>query len=289
MDIYDQPRDPQTDHADPDTFSLEIPDQLRYYYRMVHTPTPLPRPRTQARAQSPKIFQTTLAVAVALATLFTAWTPAGLFSGDMTGQLSVLLTAQPEQGIPGIATPRPKLRIGIVSGHWGNDSGAVCPDNTTEADVNLKIATLVQQKLTALGFQTDLLQEFDPRLEGYRAAVLVSIHNDSCEYVNDQASGFKVAAAMSSRDINLANRLAGCMRDRYQRTTGLPWHDSVTNDMRYYHSFEELDPATTSAIIETGFLNLDYNILTQQPDLIATGVVNGILCFVNNENIVPVP
>ena len=176
-----------------------------------------------------------------------------------------------------------------MAGHWGNDSGTVCDNGTTEADVNLKIATLVQQKLAALGFETDLLQEFDPRLSSYHAAVLVSIHNDSCKYINDQATGFKVASAMSSRDANLANRLAGCLRDRYQRTTGLPLHNSVTNDMSLYHAFNEIDPSTTAGIIETGFLKLDYDILTSKTDLVATGVANGILCFVNNENIAPTP
>jgi N-acetylmuramoyl-L-alanine amidase len=201
-------------------------------------------------------------------------------------QLAVLQTSQPEN--PSLAsTPRPKIKIGIVSGHWGNDSGAVCANGTTEQEVNLKIATLVQQKLTALGYDTDLLQEFDPRLTGYRAAVLVSVHNDSCDYINDQATGFKVAAAMSARDNNLANRLASCLRDRYQQTTGLPLHNSVTNDMSLYHAFNEIDVGTSAAIIETGFLNLDYNFLTEKTDTVATGVVNGVLCFVNNENIAP--
>jgi len=36
-----------------------------------------------------------------------------------------------------------------------------------------------------------------------------------------------------------------------------------------------------SGIIETGFLKLDYDILTNKTDLVATGVANGILCFVN--------
>lgn len=152
--------------------------------------------------------------------------------------------------LPG--TPLPQVRIGIVAGHYGNDSGAVCENGVTEAEVNFKIATIVQQKLTALGFQADLLEEFDPRLQNYRAAMLVSIHSDSCVYVNDQATGFKVAAAMSSRDLNLANRLALCLRDRYQRTTNLPLHNSITNDMTLYHAFDEVSPNTTAAIIETG-------------------------------------
>ena len=237
------------------------------------------------KAPSPRVLSSTIVAAILVATLFTSFTPA-IFSTSLRDQMALLLTSQPDSAnIPG--TPRPKIRIGIVSGHWGNDSGAVCANGTTEADVNLKIATLVQQKLSALGYETDLLQEFDPRLTGYQAAVLVSIHNDSCNFINDQATGFKVAAAMSARDDNLANRLAACLRDRYQRTTGLPLHNSVTNDMTFYHAFNEIDAGTSAAIIETGFLNLDYNFLTEKTDVVATGVENGILCFVNNENIVP--
>jgi N-acetylmuramoyl-L-alanine amidase len=237
------------------------------------------------RRHFPAIVQTTLLVAAIVASLFTAFPPKGLFSGNISDQLAVLLTSEPEgMVLPG--TPLPQVRIGIVAGHYGNDSGTVCENGTTEVEVNFKIATIVQQKLTALGFQADLLEEFDPRLQNYRAAALVSIHNDSCEYVNDQATGFKVAAAMSSRDLNLANRLALCLRDRYQRTTNLPLHNSVTNDMTLYHAFDEVSPNTTAAIIETGFLNLDYQILTEQPDLVASGVVNGILCYINNESIV---
>ncbi len=247
-----------------------------------------PRLTRKPKAKRPRVLQNSLAIAVLLATLFTAWTPSSFLSGDLTDQLSSLIPVDAENPAqPGAA--RPVVRIGIVAGHWGNDSGTVCENGTTEADVNLNIATLVQQKLTAQGFETDLLQEFDPRLKGYQAAALVSIHNDSCDFVNDQASGFKVAAAMSARDLNLANRLASCLRDRYQRTTSLPWHNSITNDMSLYHAFEEVSPYTTAAIIETGFLNLDYRILTEQPDLIANGIVNGILCYINNENIVPAP
>jgi N-acetylmuramoyl-L-alanine amidase len=231
------------------------------------------------------VLSKTLVVAALVATFFTAFTPT-LFSTGLRDQMTVLLTPQSDN-VDAPVTPRPKIKIGIVSGHWGNDSGAVCANGTTEADVNLKIATLVQQKLGALGYDTDLLKEFDPRLTAYQAAVLVSIHNDSCDYINDQATGFKVAAAVSARDNNLSNRLAACLRDRYQRTTGLPLHDSVTNDMSFYHAFNEISAGTSAAIIETGFLNLDYQFLTEKTDVVATGVENGILCFINNENIAP--
>ena len=64
---------------------------------------------------------------------------------------------------------------------------------------------------------------------------------------------------------------------------------SITPDMREYHSFSEIDPSTVAAIIETGFLNLDREMLTKRTDIVARGVAEGILCFANNENIEPTP
>ena len=257
------------------------------------TPPSTPRPVRRLKS-SVNAFGTTVLVAVLLATLFTAWTPTGLSAFNFSEQLSILLTPQPGEVNPQ-NTPQPQLRIGIVAGHSGNDSGAVCRDangdvTLTEADVNMKIASMVQKQLVDLGFQVDLLNEFDTRLNGYRAVALVSIHNDSCDYVNDEATGFKVAASMDTRDTNRATRLTACLVDRYERATKMTFHSgSITGDMRQYHAFSEIDPNTITAIIETGFLNLDRDILTNRTDLVANGIVKGILCFVNNENVEPTP
>lgn len=224
-------------------------------------------------------------------TLFTLFTPNNLFSGQMVERLFSAWQANPTsiaQVTDQAQADSAINRIGIVAGHWKNDSGAVCPDGLTEEEVNLKIATLVQQKLTAEGYQVDLLAEFDPRLSQYKAIALVSIHNDSCEYINDQATGFKVAAAMHSAYPDKAARLTACLIDRYHARTGLPFHaNSITNDMTNYHAFDEINSATTAAIIEAGFLNLDRKILTQNTDLVAQGIVDGINCFVRNESISP--
>ena len=233
-----------------------------------------------------RILQTTLSVAIILATLFTGFPPR-LLSGDW--RLHLLLTPEAPAYFA-VPTSDMILRIGIISGHWGNDSGAVCPNGTTEADVNYKIANLVQQKLSALGYNVDLLQEFDTRLTGYEATVLVSIHNDSCNYINEQATGFKIAASDYSRDSNMANRLMACLQDRYGKITGLAFNPgSITADMKDYHAFREISPSTTAAIIETGFLNKDYAILTQHPEIVADGVLAGILCLTQNESVPPTP
>jgi N-acetylmuramoyl-L-alanine amidase len=259
-------------------------------------PSPV-RPRSIAlrrqRHKPLRAVETTVLVAVLLATVFVAWTPTSITAASFSDKLALLLTPQAASNPSGPV--QQTIRIGIVSGHRGNDSGAVCVDSTgkvtlTEADVNYKIATLVQQKLNDRGYQVDLLNEFDTRLNGYRAVAIVSIHNDSCQYINDQATGFKVAAALNTRDTNRANRLLSCLIDRYHVATGLQFHTgSITPDMTSYHAFDEIDPSTVAAIIETGFLNLDHEILTQHTDQVADGVVNGILCYVNNENVEPTP
>lgn len=248
--------------------------------------------RPARRTRPLRAVQATLGIAILMATLFTALPSRGLVSGGFYDRLSIILTPRPgEAGVPLVS--QPQLRIGIVAGHSGNDAGAVCYDGNgnvtlTEADLNLEIAALVQQQLTQQGYQVDLLREFDSRLNGYRALAIVSIHNDSCEYINDEATGFKVAAALNTNDVNRANRLTACMVDRYQRLTDMTFHaGSITGDMREYHAFREIDPSTVAAIIETGFLNLDREILTRRTDLVAAGVVEGILCFANNENIEP--
>jgi N-acetylmuramoyl-L-alanine amidase len=238
-----------------------------------------------------KQLQIVIVVAIVIATLFTAWTEPGLLPGGLSEKISLALSRQTATPLPEYptTTPRPNPRIGIVAGHSGNDSGAVCSDalgGYREVDINLNVASLVREKLMNDGYDVDLLAEFDPRLTGYQALALISIHADSCEYVNDQATGFKVTTAMSTKYPEAAQRLAACLRNRYAEATGLKFHSgSVTADMTNYHAFSEINPDTPAAIIETGFMNLDREILTQHPDIVANGITSGILCFVRNEDI----
>ena len=239
-----------------------------------------------------KSMQSVIGVALLVATLFTMWTPANLFSNNMMERMFQAMEPRVQVADLPTPTPSPKPRIGLVAGHWGGeeglDSGAVCPDGLTEVEVNLKIATMVQEILTREGYEVDVLKEFDRRLSEYQAMALVSIHNDSCDYVNDQATGYKVAAAPSTIFPEKATRLTNCLSERYKTITGMQFHyNTVTRDMTEYHAFYEIHSNTTAAIIETGFLNLDRDILTNKTEMVAEGVASGILCFVRNENVSP--
>ena len=59
--------------------------------------------------------------------------------------------------------------------------------------------------------------------------------------------------------------------------------NSITEDMTRYHTFYEIDGRTPGAIIETGFMLEDRHLLTERPDLVARGIVDGIVCFIEGE------
>ncbi len=234
-----------------------------------------------------------LGVSVVMATVFTAWTPASLSPGQLAENLIAMVQGGQQPG----ATPAPNLgsgqgvRVGVVAGHSGinpitgiTDPGSQCPDGLNEVDVNMSIARQVVDRLEAAGFSVELLEEFDQRLVQYRAAALVSIHADTCAWINEYATGYKVSGALDTAIPDRTQRLVDCIADRYGRATGLAFQSgSITRDMTDYHTFTEVHSQTPAVIIETGYLNLDREFLTQNADKAAIGIVDGLLCYLYNE------
>jgi N-acetylmuramoyl-L-alanine amidase len=168
------------------------------------------------------------------------------------------------------------IRIGIIAGHKGSDSGSVCADGLTETEVNLNIAERVAGALLAQGIHADILDEFDPQLSSYGGTAVISIHADSCTYVNDSATGYKVAASSFTDSTQLQN----CIQSAYQQATQLPYHaNTITPHMTDYHAFGTLPEGVPAIIIETGFLSLDRDKLTIEADKPASGLLNGIQCY----------
>lgn len=168
------------------------------------------------------------------------------------------------------------IRIGIIAGHKGFDSGTECTDGLTEVQITEVLAPKVAARLEAAGVVSEILDEFDPRLAGYTATGLLSIHVDSCDYINELATGFKISGSpfTDSSDLSI------CVQHAYAEATKLAYHpNSVTPDMFDYHAFREIGLGTPAIIIEVGFLNLDRDILTSGADTVADGLAEGLLCF----------
>ncbi len=183
--------------------------------------------------------------------------------------------------------PAGGAHVALILGHAGSDTGAICTDpegrpTLTEAAITREVGELVAQKLRRAGAQVTLLEEYDPRLEGLQADLLLSLHADSCI----DASGYKAARSQESRIPQVEDRILACIDREYSAATGLPAHpNTVTHNMTLYHAFRRVDPETPAAILEMGFLGGDQALLTEHPETVARGVVESILCFLNPEEI----
>ena len=78
------------------------------------------------------------------------------------------------------AQSEPPLKIALVVGHRGSDSGAVCDDGLTELSITTTIAEKAVLLLAEQEVEVLLFDEFDVRLTNFEGTMLVSIHADSC-------------------------------------------------------------------------------------------------------------
>ncbi len=251
----------------------------------------------------------TFAAAVIVATIFMWWTsPDFLSAQTRRGLAPALATAERSMVTPtSLPTPIWFNKIGIIAGHNGiatygptkgnKDPGTVCPDGFYEASVTLNVAKQVVAALKGRGFDVDLLDEYDLRLDGYQAAAFISLHADSCDVFNDgfQHTGFKSTYPTERYTIRDRDELLNnCIRQNYEGATGLPFTPgSITEDMTNYHAFHRIAPRTPAAILELGFLSYDRDLLQNHTDRLAQGIVNGLLCFLQPADLVtsqaPVP
>ena len=205
-----------------------------------------------------------------------------------------------QQGL--VRIPKPKIdlkgarKVGIQIGHLNTtdvpkEYGTRIQFQTgtswagyTEVEVTSEIADRIKTLLNAQGIEVDILPTTVP--EGYLADVFVALHCDGDGV--GELSGFKMA--VGSRRGPYEAQLVSSIKDSYARATGMSYDaDHVSRAMtgyfafnwsRYQHATSAFTPAT---IIELGFLSNDddRDILVNHADRVATGVVNGLLAFLD--------
>lgn len=183
-----------------------------------------------------------------------------------------------------VATPNWHYRIGIISGHRGEDSGAVCEDEygypeLKEVDINFSVAQHVVAKLKAENFSVDLLDENDPRLDNYQGVALVSIHANTCYDFGEFVSGYIVAKAEARPDFGNDTLLRECVALNFGALVPLERSFVLTVDMTSYHVFRTIHPLTPAVILEMGYMLADREVLEKEPELLAQAISNGIYCY----------
>lgn len=197
--------------------------------------------------------------------------------------------------------PHPKLpdgprRVGIQAGHLDTEIapaelGSRIPLQTgtswlgfTEVATNLDIARRTAALLRKQGIVVDILPTTIP--EGYLADVFVALHADGDG--TGENSGFKMAHGQ--RRGLFEGALKKAIEETYAVETGLPSDDiHTTRAMSAYYAFSwtryrhATSPFTPSVILEMGYLSNDDDraLMVDQPDVVAVGIANGILNFLN--------
>lgn len=190
-------------------------------------------------------------------------------------------------------------KVGLQVGHWKNDE---LPDeldrlrgNTGssgggkwEWEVNLVIAQETAEILREQGIVVDILPATVP--PDYWADVFVAIHADGS--LDRLKSGFK--AASPRRDYSgKAPKLLSLVEEDYQNATEFEKDPNVTRNMSGYYAFawwryeHAVHPKTASIILETGFLTSasDRKIILSKPEVSAKGLAEGIISFLESENL----
>ncbi|HVG98741.1 MAG TPA: N-acetylmuramoyl-L-alanine amidase [Chloroflexota bacterium] len=216
--------------------------------------------------------------------------PDGAARGLDGGLLSALAPVR----VPRPAVPPGPRRIGLQAGHWRTSevpeelrrlqgSVGTAGGGVPEWQLNLDVANRVAAILRGHGYEVDVLPTTIPT--GYLADVFVALHADGSPDGN--ARGFK--AAHGNRRGPYEGRLVQVMMDEYGRATGLPVDPMVTRNMLGYYAFSwsrfqsTVAPHTPAAILEMGFLTnaTDRGLLLGRQDVVAGGVANGILRFLD--------
>ncbi len=188
--------------------------------------------------------------------------------------------------------PDGPVRVALQAGHWkaaeAPDEQAGLRTNGTrgggkaEWQVNLEIATLAADILTAEGFEVEILPTTVP--PGYLADLFVAIHADGNN--NTSISGYRAAAPRRDQT-GRAAEFVGLLERSYGEATGLRHYPTVTRRMTGYYAFNyrryehALHPMTVGVILETGFLTSpsDRRIIVDSQDRAARGIAAAVSEF----------
>lgn len=189
-------------------------------------------------------------------------------------------------------------RVGIQAGHWQSynlpdelkglrTSTGTAGGGVPEWQLNLDVVRKVAALLEAQGIIVDVLPATIP--PGYQADAFVALHADGD--VTGRLSGYKLASWRNSPNPAIHAPLLQALTAEYGAATGLSLDAKhVSRNMTGYYAFNSrrfkhsVAPTTPAVILEMGFMTnrSDLQLLLGSQDVVARGIANGILRFLNN-------
>lgn len=164
--------------------------------------------------------------------------------------------------------------------------GGAIVNNIKEVDINKNIAYRIKEILERDGYNVDILPAIIP--QDYYADVFIALHANSAD---ELTSGFMISTPYKDYS-QKARKLKKILIQEYQKETGLSFINKVTENMTHYYVFNwsrfkrTIHPKTPAVIIEMGNMRNenDLNILLNNQDKVALGIVNAIKIFLSENN-----
>lgn len=179
---------------------------------------------------------------------------------EVKGKKPVSQLPDPSAGFPARPAPgkKPKdLLIMIDPGHGGEDSGALGPCRTTEADANLKQAKLIRKALEKAGFRVKMTRTTNRTVGLYdrvrmavdaHADAFISVHHNACAFSTDPRKARHFTSfGWNQRGLDLVRPLHAAL---------LPYTGGITDRGVQKRSFAVCrNPSVPSCLIEFDFIN----------------------------------
>lgn len=165
------------------------------------------------------------------------WVGLSLLALVLLGILGVFVTRQGEE--TAVTGPvKDRVTVVIDPGHGGEDGGAVAPDGTEEADLNLEIARRLNVILQFMGEETLLLRDsdislHDPSASTIREKKVSDIHN-RVDTVNAQESAVLISI---HQNFFSSSKYHGAQVFYGGNPLGQPWAELTQKNLR-----SRLDP-----------------------------------------------
>lgn len=166
---------------------------------------------------------------------------------------------------------RPEIKVIIDPGHGGVDGGAVASDGTSEKDINLQIALILNEMLKMSGGKTIMtrcedISIHDDSAKTIRAKKVSDIHNrfkiieENSDflfvsihqniYANSNINGAQVFYSPNSESsIELARKIQNSFFERLQKNNDREIKKCTTDVYLIYHA------KSTAVLCECGFLS----------------------------------
>src|SRR5690606_13696710 len=124
-------------------------------------------------------------------------------------------------------------------------------------------------------YTVEVLSPFDEKIQDYVANLVIEIHALGC--ATDSDSGY-LAGYNNATGVDA---LQACLVDHYEQATNLSAIEENydISDSSSSYIFDDVDSFTPTLVLSTGVFNADRDLILNAPEIVVSGIVSTVSCF----------